>query len=285
MKANSIAASARMGRNVVLGENVTIKDNCIIEDNVALGDNVYIDYNCIIRSGVSIGKDSAVGAGCILGEYQMDFFLDRRQHEHPLTIGDNALIRSGSILYGGSTIGSGFQTGHRVTIREESQIGDHVSVGTLSDLQGYCRLGNYVRLHSNVHIGQRSVLDDFVWIFPYVILTNDPTPPSMNMQGVHICSFAVVATGSTILPGVVIHRDALVGAGAVVSKDVAEYSVVVGNPARPITDVRKIRNKITGEAVYPWRYHFERGMPWQGLGFDSWYEGLDEETREMLFVP
>ena len=275
-----INKTAVIGENVKLGENVTIGYNCIIEDGVTIGSNSYIDSNTIIRSGVTLGDNAFVGANCIIGEYWMDFILDRQQHVHPLNIGKNALIRSGSIIYAGSEIGEGFQTGHQVTIREKAQIGDHVSVGTLSDIQGNCTIGNYVRLHSNVHIGQLSVVDDFVWIFPYVVLTNDPTPPSNNFLGVHVHPFAIVATGSVIMPGIEIGQDALIGAGAIVTKNVENYAVAVGNPAKTISDVRKIKNKVTGEPVYPWRHQFKNYMPWGESDFHRWYEGLDLETKQ-----
>ena len=277
-----IGRNSILGENVSLGNNVVIRDNCIIEDNVVLGDNVYIDSNTIIRSDVSLGADSTVGANCIIGEYQMDFYRDRSHHAHPLNIGQNALIRSGSIIYSGSDIGDNFQTGHQVTIREKARIGNNVSVGTLSDIQGNCDIGNYVRMHSNVHIGQLSKIDDCVWIFPYVVLTNDPTPPSENMLGVHIHSFAIVATSTVVLPGIEIMSDSLVGAGSVVNRDVEPYAVVVGNPAKQRADIRDMKNKITGEKVYPWRYHFDRAMPWEGIGFDEWYNSLDEDYKKML---
>lgn len=268
-----------IANSVQFGENVSIGHNCIIEENVRIGANTYIDSSTTIRSGVTIGEDSFIGANCIIGEYWMDFCLDRKPHEHPLTIGRKALIRSGSIIYAGSRIGENFQTGHQVTIREKAEIGDHVSVGTLSDIQGNCKLGNYVRLHSNVHIGQLSVVDDFVWIFPYVVLTNDPTPPSENFVGVHVHPFAIVATGSIIMPGLDIGQDSLIGAGAIVTKSVEPYAVAVGNPAKTISDVRKVKNKITGEPVYPWREHFSNYMPWDKMGFEVWYASLDLDER------
>lgn len=275
-----ISDTCIIGKNVKFGKNVVIKHNCIIEDNVIIGDNVFIDSNTIIRSYSSIGAESAIGSNCIIGEYWNDFYADYAVHDHPLLIGNNALIRSGSIVYAGSTIGNRFQTGHQVTIREKSCIGDSVSIGTLSDIQGNCSIGNYVRMHSNVHIGQLAQIDDFVWIFPYVVLTNDPTPPSENFAGVHVHSFAIIATGSVIMPGLDIGQDALVGAGAIVTKSVPEYSVFVGNPAAARSDVRRIINKVTGEASYPWRYHFSRYMPWDGIGFDSWYSSLNDAEKK-----
>lgn len=259
-----------------LGDGVEIGHNCIVEEDVEIGKNSRIDSNTIIRKGTRIGADSFIGSNCIIGEYQNDFIFTGKREGYELVIGDRCLIRSGSILYSNSTFGDDFQTGHQVTIREKTKIGDHVSVGTLSDIQGNCRIGNYVRLHSNVHIGQLSEIDDYVWIFPYVVLTNDPTPPSEHFIGVHICSFAIVSTGAVLLPGVEIGQDALVGAGAIVTKDVAEYMVAVGNPAKEVSDVRKIKNKKTGEPAYPWREHFDRNMPWEGKGYDEWLRSVSK---------
>ncbi len=278
--------SNQFGQNCVIspacriGSGVTVLHNCIIEDDVTIGDGTYIDSNTIIRKGTSIGTNSYVGSNCIIGECQVLQGNERKIKGGCLSIGNDALIRSGSIIYSGSMIGDSFQTGHQVTIREKSRIGGHVSIGTLSDVQGHCRIGNYVRLHSNVHIGQESVIDDFVWIFPYVILTNDPTPPSEQRLGVHIHSFAVIAAGSVVMAGIEIGQDSLIGAGAVVTKDVQPYKTVVGNPGKEVADVRSVRNKKTGEAVYPWRYHYTNGMPWEYSDFDTWRASIEVSDRQ-----
>lgn len=261
----------------VKGERVEIGTGVIIGDNVIIEDDVKIDSYTIIRDNVTIKKGTFVGANCILGEYQMDYYLNKEKQEHPLIIGEQSLIRSGSIIYGDCNIGDYFQTGHRVTIRERSQIGNHVSVGTLSDIQGYCTIGNYVRMHSNVHVGQKSVIEDFVWLFPYVVLTNDPTPPSNQLKGVTLKSFSVISTGSILLPGITVEGDSLVAAGANVTKDVKKNTVVGGNPAKVISDISKIKNHITGEEVYPWRYTFKRGMPWEESDYQTWYEEIENQ--------
>ncbi len=269
-----------IGNNVIIDDTVRFGYNVIIEDNVVIKKNSFIDSNTIIRSNVTIGENTFIGSNCIIGEYLMDYCIDRTTHMHPLTIGDNSLIRSGTIIYGDTEIGNNFQSGHRVTIREKTKIGNNVSIGTLSDIQGNCKIGNYVRMHSNVHICQLAVIDDFVWIFPYVVLTNDPTPPSNNFVGVHVYSFAIIATGSIILPGISIEGDSLVAAGAIVTKNVEKFAVVGGNPAKVITDVRNIKSKFTNENVYPWRYHFDNYMPWKDSDYDTWYQSLSINEKD-----
>lgn len=267
--------------NVKVGKNVQIKEPVIFGNNVTIEDNVYIDYNVILKDNVHIKKNTFIGANCILGEFLADAIHNiDKDCVHPLEIGSDSVIRSGTIIYGDNKIGSNFQTGHNVTIRECSEIGNYVHIGTLSDIQGHCHIGDYVRAHSNVHIGMKSYINDFVWIFPYVVLTNDPTPPSESLRGVTIDSFAVICTGSIILPGIHIGSDSLIAAGANVTKDVQVYEVVGGNPAKVISDVRKIKNHFTGEQVYPWRYSFKRDMPWEDTDYDSWYNNLNIEVEK-----
>lgn len=263
MKNASIAASAKIAPSAI------ICDNVYIGENVTIGENVFLDIGCIIRDNVTIGKGSKIGARCILGEHLQDFYEDITNKNHPLIIGEDALIRSETIIYGDCVIGNGFQTGHRVTIREGTHIGNHTRVGTLSDIQGACEIGDYVNLHSNVHIARASKLCDYVWIFPYVVLTNDPQPPSEMLSGVEVKEFAVIATGTVVLPGVRIGKDAMVGAGSVVTRDVPDEMTAFGNPAKTHGNVKNILRK-DGASAYPWRNHFERGMPWAGIGYETW---------------
>lgn len=264
-----------------ISETAVIMHDVVIGDDVTIEDGVFVDYHCIIRDNVTIKRDSRIGAGCILGEYLSDFYEDLVNKTHPLVIGEHSLIRSNTIIYGDNELGDYLQTGHRVTIREESKIGHHVRIGTLSDIQGFCEIGNYVNIHSNVFVAQATVIEDYVWLFPHVVITDDPTPPSNQFEGVTIRRFAAIAAGSIIAPGVTVGEDALVGAGSVVTHDVGKEEIVVGVPARSRGSVRAIRNHLTGEFVYPWRYTFERGMPWVGIGYETFVKKNigTEETK------
>jgi acetyltransferase-like isoleucine patch superfamily enzyme len=258
------------------------KRNVYISESAQLGNNVRIGDNTSIYDNVRIGDNAVICNDCVIGEPLAGYYSDPESYTQPQTqIGANSLIRSHSILYAGITCGEAFSTGHRVTIREHTIFGDHCRVGTLSDIQGQARFGRYCWLHSNVHVGQQSTIGNFVFLYPYVVLTNDPTPPSNICSGPSIGDFAQIAVHSVILPGTQIGEHALIGASSVVGKDVLPYQLVVGNPGKVIKDVREIRSRETGDAHYPWPYRFSRGMPWENIGFEAWMklEGLHFDTK------
>lgn len=244
--------------------NVRISPNARVGRNVRIGDNV------VIYDGVEIGDDSIICNDSVLGEPLNDYYRDSK-YENPATIiGPGALIRSHAIIYAGCTIGPGFSTGHRVTIRENTTIGEECSLGTMCDIQGNVRIGKYCRLHSNVHISQTSVIENFVFFYPYSVMTNDPYPPSEDIRGGHVGSYSQVGVHAVILPGIRVGENSLVGANSVVGKNVPPCSLVTGDPAKVVMDLRNYVAMGKGKP-YPWMKRFDRGMPWAGIGFDEWF--------------
>lgn len=260
MKFNGI--NVRISPTAEIGKNVKIGDDTVIYDNVCIGDNSIVCNNCVI------------------GEPLNDYYHDENYQNPKTIIGGNALIRSHSIIYAGNEIGDHFTGGHRLTIREYTKIGSHCSFGTLDDIQGYSVFGDYCNLHSNVHIGQKSTIGNFVFIYPYVVFTNDPTPPSMICVGPTVDDYSQIATGSILLPGVKVGKHCLVGAGSILGKDLADYSLAVGSPAKFIKDVREVKDRTTGESHYPWPYRFSRRMPWEGIGYDNWVKERNSNKND-----
>ncbi|MEI8216427.1 MAG: DapH/DapD/GlmU-related protein [Eubacteriales bacterium] len=258
-----------------IGLNVTIREGTTIGENVVIEDNVYIDYHCIIRDNVHIKKNSFIGAKSILGEYLVDFYENRKNKIHRLVIGENALIRTENVIYGNTTIGDNIITGHKVNIREDSSIGNNVRVGTLTDIQGRCEIGDFTSIHSNVFICEFTKIKNYVWIFPHVILTNDNTPPSNENQGPILDDFSVIGANSIIFPNILIGEGSLVAAFSLVKENVRKEMLFAGNPGKEICPVKNLINKFTGEQAYPWKYHFERGMPWAGKGYEQWYNSIN----------
>lgn len=252
--------------------NVHVSKTAVIGSNVRLGDNVTIYDQVVIKDNVTICND------CVIGEPLHSYFNDNN-YKNPVTIiGENSLIKSHNIIYAGTEIGRGFSSGHRVTIREYTKFGEDCRVGTISDIQGYSTFGRNCWLHSNVHIGQKSTIGNFVFIYPYVVFTNDPTPPSDICVGPTVGDYSQIAVFSVLLPGVKIGKHALVGAGSVVGKDVGDYQLVLGSPASFKKDVRDIKSRETGESHYPWPLRFSRGMPWENMeGFELWKKSINND--------
>jgi len=243
-----IHSSAIISAKAIIGDNVTIGPFTIIYDNVEIGDNVIIESFC------EIGVTNHLSEG------------------RTLIIGKKSHIRSHSIFYEGSSFGEGLVTGHRVTVREKTTAGLNLQIGTLSDLQGDCEIGDYVRLHSSVHIGKKTVIKNFVWIYPYVVLTNDPHPPSNLLKGVVVEDYAVIATMTVILPGVNIATRCLIGAHSLINKDTESGMLYSGSPAKKICPARMLKLQDGSKfPAYPWTNHFKRDYPDSVVA--KWEEG------------
>lgn len=179
---------------------------------VEFGLNPTVEKNCLIMNRIHSDKDSQI-----------------------TLIGDNCLIRSGSTIYPGNSIGNNFKTGNKVNIRENNIIGDNVSIGTLSIIEHSTKIGSNVRIHSGAFIPEYTTIEDGAWIGPRVVITNSKYPARKdskdNLSGVLIARDAVIGANVTILPGLRIGRNALIGAGSVVTRDIPDNMVYAGNPA------------------------------------------------------
>jgi acetyltransferase-like isoleucine patch superfamily enzyme len=185
----------------------------------------------ISRQGnVILGKETNIQENVVLGNTEQGL----------VTIGNNALIRSGSVIYSNVKIGNDFKTGHNVLIRENTIIGDKVLVGTNSVVDGSCKIGNNVSIQTDAYITTYTTIEDNVFIGPRVVTTNDKYMYyGAKLIGPTIKKRARIGANATILPGITIGEDAVVGSGAVVTKDVPPGVTVVGNPARVLIRVNQ----------------------------------------------
>jgi acetyltransferase-like isoleucine patch superfamily enzyme len=193
-----------------------------------------------------IGRDVELGDGSIVDDFVIlgASHSDPEGRASPLHVGGGSHIRSHSVVYAGCSIGDRFQTGHGVLVREASEIGSDVSIGSHSVLEHHVVLRDRVRIHSNAFIPEYSIVEEGGWIGPNVVFTNAAYPMSRdaksNLRGPHLLSGAKIGANATLLPGVTIGRDALVGAGSVVVEDVPDGAVVVGNPARVVRRIQDL---------------------------------------------
>jgi len=182
-----------------------------------------MNKNVFFYGEVEIGERSSIQDNVILGS----------EEGGKVKIGENALIRSGTVIYSGVEIGKNFRTGHNILIRENTMIGDDVLVGTNTVIDGDCRIGNEVSIQTNVYITRYTVVEKGVFFGPCAVTLNDKYMEygaGADLKGPVIKKGAKIGANSTIFPGIVI--GAVVGAGSVVTKEVKAGEVVVGNPAR-----------------------------------------------------
>lgn len=194
-----------------------------------------------IYPNVLIGANASLEMPCIVGKPPRG----KKAGELETRIGKNCLIRPFTTIYAGVLIGNDFETGQGASIREDNVIGDGVRVGTHAILEFGNRIGDNVRIHSGCFLEMVTV-EDNVFIGPNVVFTDDPHPMNCPrykecLGGAYVKELAKIGANCTILPGVTIGRNSLVGAGSVVVRNVPDNAVVVGNPARVIKSISELK--------------------------------------------
>lgn len=162
--------------------------------------------------------------------------------ELELVIGDNAVIRPNTAIYAGNVIGNNFETGHGVMIREGNRLGNNVILGTNAVLECNNRFGDNVIFHTLSCAGN-ATLEDNVFVGPHMIMLDDPHPKCPKYieckGGAVVKAWARIGGNVTLLPGVTIGRNCLIGGGSSVTRDIPDHSVAAGNPAKVLGSVHE----------------------------------------------
>jgi UDP-2-acetamido-3-amino-2,3-dideoxy-glucuronate N-acetyltransferase len=151
----------------------------------------------------------------------------------------NYYIHKSSYVDDGVEIGDGTKIWHFCHIQSGSKIGANCSIGQNVNVANNVLIGSNVKIQNNVSIYEGVVLEDYVFCGPSMVFTNVlnprseyPRKGSKHYNKTLVKRGASLGANSTIVCGTTIGRHAFVGAGAVVTKDVPDYALVVGNPAR-----------------------------------------------------
>lgn len=179
----------------------------------------------------------------------------------------------------GARIGKGTKIWQNSQILNRAQIGEDCIIGHNCFIGSKAKLGKGVKLESNIDVWDLVVLKDYVFVGPSAVFTNDPNPrakypkkkypqygkwvPTLVKEG------ASIGANATIICDVVIGKWAFVGAGAVVRKDVPDYAVVAGVPAKQIGWICRCGNKLEfkkGKAICKIcerKYQKKKNKVWQ----------------------
>jgi diadenosine tetraphosphate (Ap4A) HIT family hydrolase/carbonic anhydrase/acetyltransferase-like protein (isoleucine patch superfamily) len=229
----TIEEDVTVGRGVYFGKNIhiyphtMIGDGCIVEDNVVIGHPTPEEVKEFVGSTIVRKNLSQFSRGST-------------------RIGEHSIIRSGAVIYSMVTVGTCFDCGHNVLIRERTTIGDDVYFlpGTL--VHAEVSIGNNVRLYG--FVGNRSVVEDNASVLGNLIHVYKKGRRGRIEEAPRISKGAVVGMGAAIIGGITVGENAVVGANAVVTNDLPPNKVFVGIPAREtratIVDVRSPRKEI-----------------------------------------
>lgn len=185
-----------------------------------------IHSTVIIGDHVIIGDKTDIAEFCVIGDN--------------VVIGNRCQIGPSAYIDAGAKIGDDCKIWHFCHVRGGAVIGPDCSFGQNCYIGGVT-IGSRVRVQNNVSIYEMISLEDDVFVGPSVVFTNDPYPPALSKadwKPIRVKRGAAIGANTTILAGVIIGEWALIGAGAVVIRDIPSGVVAVGNPAR-ITGKRK----------------------------------------------
>lgn len=172
---------------------------------------------------MKVGNNCRIDASAIVG-------LRYRQECEPAILGDNCIVRRGTVIYADVVIGSDMQTGHNVLIREKIVTGKKIIIGTGSVLEGNITIGDRVKIESLVFIPTHTTIGSDVFIGPGAVLTNDRYPQRLRdtyrPEGPILENGVSLGANVTVLPGLRIGEGSFVAASAVVTKDVPPWSLV-----------------------------------------------------------
>ena len=201
-----------------------------IDENIHLGKRVRIGQNSIIKENSTIGDDVVIFPNVYIGKNTK--------------IGDGTIIQYGAFIEHDCSIGKCSRIGTNTVLRRETNIGDHSIFGSLSASEGKNWIGNHVLIHSQCHLTTGIIIEDWVFIAPMFVGANDPKmlhgrrrAEKFVPKGPHIKFGSGIAVNVSLLPGVVIGRECIIGASSLVTKDVPDFSIAFGVPARTVKSV------------------------------------------------
>jgi acetyltransferase-like isoleucine patch superfamily enzyme len=203
-----------------------IHPTAVVHEGTVFGDGVHVLEYAVV------GKQPVLGARSTA----------KRERLAPARIADGAVISTAAVVFAGTEIGARAIVGDQACVRERCSIGEDVVVGRGALIENDTTVGDRTKIQADAYVTAYSTVEEDVFIAPCVVTTNDNFMGRTERRhalrkGPTIRRGARVGSGAVLCPGIEIGKEAFVGAGAVVTKDVPPRTVVVGNPARVLREV------------------------------------------------
>jgi acetyltransferase-like isoleucine patch superfamily enzyme len=161
---------------------------------------------------------------------------------------DDVYIHPSANVAGDARIGAGTRIWINVQVREQAEIGEGCIVSKDVYVDHGVRIGRRCKIQNGVSVYHGVTLGDEVFVGPNVTFTNDRVPrafnPDWKITPTEVQSGASLGANATIVCGITIGEYAMVAAGSVVTRDVAPYTLVMGNPARAVARIDRMGNRV-----------------------------------------
>jgi acetyltransferase-like isoleucine patch superfamily enzyme len=212
-----------------------IHPTAVVHEGTILGDGARVLEFAVIGKQPTLGAKSTA----------------KREPLPPAQIGEGTVVSTGAIVFAGSTVGANCIVGDQSCIRERVTLADDCILGRGSLIENDTTVGAGTRIQAGAYITAYSTLEEDVFIAPCVVTTNDNFMGRTEerralLKGPTIRRGARIGGGAILCPGIEIGEEAFVGAGAVVTKDVAAGKLVIGSPARVLRDVAAAELRVNG---------------------------------------
>ena len=223
-----------------LAAGIELGHFCVIEEDVTIGADCKIGHNVVIRAGSRIGSRVRIDDHATIGKIPMkaaNSATTRELYLEPATIGDHAIVGTSAIIYRGSTIGQHVLVADQASVREQTEIDEYTIIGRGVTIENRVTVGHHTKIEAGAYIASLSTIGNNCFVAPEVTVTNDnfmgrTEERKKHFKGISLADGGRIGANVTILPGRHIARDAVVAAGAVVTRDVPAEFIVAGVPAR-----------------------------------------------------
>ena len=225
MRSSDLAPGLVLGDGVEIGAGVSIGAHVVIHDGTVIGEGCEIQDAAILGKPPKLARHSTAS----------------RDPLPPLVLGAGVVVCAQAVVFAGSHVEAGAILGDQSYIRERARIGERTLIGRNSAIDPHVVIGRRVRIQTDVYIAAFAEVEDDVFVGPGVKTTNDDTMSrhdrEYELRGCVLRRASRVGGGVVLCPGVEVGEEAFVAAGAVVTRDVAPGTVVMGVPARHVRDV------------------------------------------------
>lgn len=226
-------------------EDVHIGDFAVVAEGVVLGRGVVLHPHVVLAGGVTIGDGVEIFPGAFIGKEPKGAGALARTpvFERRVRIGANCSIGPHAVIYYDVEIGEGTLLGDGASVREKCRIGSRCIIARYVTINYDTIIGDRTKIMDLTHVTGKCRIGNDCFISLTVGMTNDNAIGAHGfreeeIRGPIIEDGVMIGAGATLLPGIRLGRGSIVGAGSVVTRDVAPATVVMGVPARFVRELR-----------------------------------------------